>query len=111
VILAWGTMETTKDLFGGSGGPAVTALVLGLAGTLYGRLPGKTPATVLFPGLMQIAPGFLGTRAVLASLRPGASGGTESLFDVVMVALQLVLGMVVASLIKRSRGAPPGTAG
>jgi uncharacterized membrane protein YjjP (DUF1212 family) len=115
VILAWGIQELTKVQFGSRGGPFATALVLGVAAMLYGRLPGKNPATVLFPGLMQIAPGFLGTRAVLASLRPGApAGGGESFFDVLTVAVQLVLGMLVASVLvrpTRGRGSPRGTAG
>jgi uncharacterized membrane protein YjjP (DUF1212 family) len=111
VLLAWGTQELTKVLFGGHGGAFAAALVLGVAGLLYGRRPGKNPATVLFPGLLQIAPGFLGTRAVLASLRPGAAPGTESFFDVLVVTVQLVLGLVVASVVVRGRGAPPGTAG
>ena len=61
--------------------------------------------------MLQIAPGFLGTQAVLASLRPGAGPRTESFFDVLVVAVQLVLGMMVASVVTRGRGAPPGTAG
>jgi uncharacterized membrane protein YjjB (DUF3815 family) len=112
VILAWATLELTKVQAGGRGGPFVTALVLGIAAMLYGRLPGKNAITVLFPGLLQIAPGFLGTRAVMAALRSSSAGGaTESFFDVLIVAVQLVLGILVASVVVRGRGAPSGLAG
>jgi uncharacterized membrane protein YjjP (DUF1212 family) len=111
VLLAWAVQELTKGWFGGRGGPFLTSFVLSVAALLYGRLHGKNPATVLFPGLLQIAPGFLGTRAVLGALRPGAAVSADTFFDVLVVAVQLALGMLVASAVIPRRDAARGAAG
>jgi uncharacterized membrane protein YjjP (DUF1212 family) len=113
VLLAWGTQEATKLVGIGQGSPFVAAFLLAVAGSLYGRLPGKIPATVLFPAMMQLAPGFLGTRAVLTSLQPDAVATPETLVDMLVVAVQLVLGLIVGAAVSRGlrRGTPSGTAG
>jgi uncharacterized membrane protein YjjB (DUF3815 family) len=113
VLLAWGTQEATKLVGAGHGSPFVAAFLLAVAGSLYGRLPGKIPATVVFPAMMQLAPGFLGTRAVLTSLQPDAVATPETLVDMLVVAVQLVLGLIVGAAISRGvrRGTPSGTAG
>ncbi len=62
---------------------------------------------------MQLAPGFLGTQAVLTSLRSGAVATPETFVDMLIVALELVLGLLVGAFAMRGRGrgTPPGTAG
>ena len=99
-VLAFGTQELTKVLFGGRGSPLLAALVLGVAAHLQARLPGHVPATVLVPGLLQLAPGFLGSEAVVNLLGGGATGAEPArFFDVFMVALQLVTGLVLADVL------------
>ena len=93
---------------------AGVALVLRLAGSLFGRLPGEIPATVMFPGLMQIAPASSERRRCWRRSSPGRPPGRSRSFDVLVVAVQLVLGMLVASVLvrpTRGRGSPRGTAG
>ncbi|WP_164021669.1 threonine/serine ThrE exporter family protein [Pyxidicoccus trucidator] len=102
VMLAFGTQELTKLLVGGRGSPILAAFVLGVAGLLYARRPGRAATTIIMPGLLQLAPGFLGTQAVLALLQPGTSATPERFFDVLLVAAQLVMGLVFASLVGTS---------
>jgi uncharacterized membrane protein YjjB (DUF3815 family) len=111
VLLAWGVQEATKLAVGGRGSPFVAALVVAIAASLYGRLRHTPPGTVMFPAVMQLAPGFLGTQATLAMLRPGGKASPETFFDVLVVAVQLVLGLVVGVAATRAptRGRPPGT--
>jgi uncharacterized membrane protein YjjB (DUF3815 family) len=100
-LLAFGTQELTKVVFGGHGSPLLAAVVLGVAANLQARLPGHIAATVTVPGLLQLAPGFLGTEAVLGFIGRGWGAGVEParLFDVLLTALQLVLGLLLAEVL------------
>ncbi|MCP3101195.1 threonine/serine exporter family protein [Myxococcus sp. K15C18031901] len=114
VLLAWGIQELSKHVLGEQGSPLVSAFVLGVAGQLYGRLPDRLPATLIYPGLLQLAPGFVGTRAMLALLGAQGAGDPAKLFEVFLVALQLVMGLVFASMLGLShdaRATPPSTKG
>jgi uncharacterized membrane protein YjjB (DUF3815 family) len=71
--------------------------VLGAAGALHARLPGRVAGTVVIPGLLQLAPGFLGAEAVLNLL--GQHARDETFFDVLLTALQLITGLLVADVI------------
>ncbi len=104
VLLAFGSQELTKLLFGGRGSPLLASFVLGVAGILYSRFPGRTATTIIMPGLLQLAPGFLGTQVVVALLRPDAPASSDSFFDVLLVASQIVMGLVFASTLARPRG-------
>ncbi len=116
VLLAYGTQEGMKAVLGEQGSPMVAAFVLGMAGLLYGRGRQRMPMTVIMPGLLQLAPGFMGTKAIIALLGMGRPGTDDArLFDVLLVALQLVLGLVFATLVvpprtpvERESAAPSG---
>jgi uncharacterized membrane protein YjjP (DUF1212 family) len=107
-LLAFGTQELTRLLFGGHGSPLLTALAVGLAAQIYGRITGKVPATIVIAGLLQLVPGFLGTQPVLDLLAGGhelAPGPTQARFFIVFTtALQLVIGLFLAELLA-GRGA------
>ncbi|AEI64702.1 threonine/serine ThrE exporter family protein [Corallococcus macrosporus] len=100
VLLAYGTQAGMKAVLGEQGSPMVAAFVLGVAGLLYGRGGQRMPMTVIMPGLLQLAPGFLGTQSVIALLGLAPPGAEDArLFNVLLVALQLVLGLVFATLV------------
>jgi len=106
VLLAYGTQAGMKAVLGEQGSPMVAAFVLGVAGLLYGRGRQRMPMTVIMPGLLQLAPGFIGTKAIIALLGMGRPGADDArLFNVLLVALQLVLGLVFATLVVPPR--PP----
>jgi uncharacterized membrane protein YjjB (DUF3815 family) len=100
-VLAYGIQELTKAVFGGSGSPLIAALVLGIVANLYGRIPGHIPGTVLVPGLLQLAPGFLGTQTVIGLIGRGGDAAVQPAraFDVFIILLQLVLGLVLADVL------------
>lgn len=109
-VLAYVTQTATKLALGEQGSPFLSAFVVGAAGNLVGRLAGQVPATVIVPGLLQLAPGFLGTQAVVGLLQGGAPAGHHrGFFDVVLVALQLVTGLLAASLVVRPPGVTPAS--
>ncbi|MCY1035021.1 threonine/serine exporter family protein [Corallococcus sp. BB11-1] len=99
VLLAYATQALAKAVLGDRGSPLVSAFVLGVAGLLYGRGKDRMPMTIIMPGLLQLAPGFVGTQAIVALLGAGSAGANARLFDVLLVALQLVLGLVFASVV------------
>ncbi|RKG57762.1 hypothetical protein D7V80_39500, partial [Corallococcus sp. CA054B] len=118
VLLAYETQAVAKLLLGDRGSPLVSAFVLGVAGLLYGRGRDRMPMTVIMPGMLQLTPGFIGTEAVVALLGAGAAGAEDArLFNVLLVALQLVLGLVFATVVvpprfAMERGSPvPPSAG
>jgi uncharacterized membrane protein YjjP (DUF1212 family) len=99
VLGAYVTQAATQLAFGEDGAPFASAFVLGVVGYLHARfVRGGIPATVIVPGLLQLAPGFLGTQAVFALLRDEA-GGHDTFFHVFLVAIQLGSGLVLASVL------------
>jgi uncharacterized membrane protein YjjP (DUF1212 family) len=103
-LVAFGAQELTKVVLGGRGSPLLSAAILGVVGSLYGRTPGSIRGTIVIPGLLQLAPGFLGTEAVFGLLRRGAPAAESArFFDVLMTALQLVTGLVLAEALASPR--------
>jgi uncharacterized membrane protein YjjB (DUF3815 family) len=111
-LLAYGTQELTKRLFGDDGAPMLSAFVLGAVAYLHARVTGRSTPVMIVPGLLQLAPGFLGTRVILHLLRPHEStvGAEDGFLQVFVIALQLGIGLLVADLLFRRRRLRPGVA-
>ncbi len=103
VVIAFGAQELTRIPLGDRGAPIVAAFVLGCAAYLYARRPGRVPFTILVPGLLQLAPGFLGTKATFGMLTVGAQASNTTYFDVILLALQLGIGILIAGLLFKHR--------
>ncbi len=103
VVIAFGAQELTRLPLGDRGAPIAVAFVLGCAAYLYARRPGRVPFTILVPGLLQLAPGFLGTKATFRMLTVGAEASATTYFDVILLALQLGIGILVAGLLFKHR--------
>ena len=84
---------------GARGAPIVAAFVLAVAAYLQARIPGHIPFTMIVPGLLQLAPGFLGTEATFKMLTVGEATSGSSFFDVIVLAVQLGIGILAASLL------------
>jgi len=102
-VIAFGAQELTRLVLGEKGAPIVVAFVLGSAAYLYARRPGRVPFTMLIPGLLQLAPGFLGTKATFRALTLGEASSAASYFDVIILAFQLGAGILLASLLFKHR--------
>jgi uncharacterized membrane protein YjjP (DUF1212 family) len=100
--LAYGAHALTKALLGGDGSPFVAALLVGVAANLQAR-SGRPPAVVIIPGLLQLAPGFLGSEAIVGLLGRAGTARPPAFFDVLMTALALVLGLVLAEVVSGRR--------
>jgi uncharacterized membrane protein YjjP (DUF1212 family) len=104
-LLGYGAQELTKRLFGEEGAPMLSAFVLGAVAYLHARLSGRSTPVMIVPGLLQLAPGFLGTRVILHLLKPGEStvGAADGFLQVFVIALQLGIGLLIADLLFRRR--------
>lgn len=101
VLLAWGVQSATQLAVGGRGSPFLAAFAVAIVGSLYGRLPHKVPATILFPAVLQLVPGFLGSQAVVGALRPDGVATQATLFDVQLQIVQLGLGLIAGAVAAR----------
>jgi uncharacterized membrane protein YjjP (DUF1212 family) len=117
-VIAFGAQELSRLAIGDDRGtPLGVSFILGCAAYLYARRPGRVPFTMLVPGLLQLAPGFLGTKATFKMLTVGDHlSSSASYFDVILLALQLGIGILAAGLLfkrlrRRARAAPPLAAG
>jgi uncharacterized membrane protein YjjB (DUF3815 family) len=95
-LLAYTLHRLTDLAFPGHGSPFLAAFALGVVAYLYGRRPGRVAATILVPGFLQLAPGFLATENVLAAI-VNAPGHRDPTAQIVIVSLQLVTGILTAS--------------
>jgi uncharacterized membrane protein YjjP (DUF1212 family)/uncharacterized membrane protein YjjB (DUF3815 family) len=105
-VIAFGAQELSRHALGERGAPIVVAFVLGCAAYLYARRPGRYAFTMLVPGLLQLAPGFLGTNATFRALTVGAGYSDASFFDVIVLAFQLGIGILAAGVVFKHRRQP-----
>lgn len=111
VLIAFSAQELSKVIFGANGSPFLTSFVLGLAGVFtLGRM-GRPPHILIMPGLLQIVPGFIGSQAILVLLGLGASAESseETFFRVLLIALEIVFGLAVATLFLKRKKEPIST--
>jgi uncharacterized membrane protein YjjB (DUF3815 family) len=106
-VIAFGTQELARRALGERGAPIVVAFVLGWAAYIYARRPGRVAFTIMVPGLLQLAPGFLGSNATFRMLTVGVNSPTASYFDVILLALQLGIGILLAGLLFKHRHRKP----
>src|SRR5579871_1842760 len=104
-LVAYGAQEVTKRLVGEHGAPVASAFALGAVAYLHARATGRAAPLMIVPGLLQLAPGFMGTKTILHLLDPGASMARDAdgFLQMFVVALQLGLGILIADLLFRRR--------
>jgi uncharacterized membrane protein YjjB (DUF3815 family) len=105
VWLAFGSQALAKHVTGGHAAPLFSAFVLGIGAQLMNRITHRTPAIVVVPGLLQLAPGYLGTTTILHALA-GKPDSQDTFGNVMLVAGQLTIGLLIASILFRPRARP-----
>lgn len=87
------------SVLGAQLGALVGAVLVGIAGNLFARWRNRPSALVQLPGLMVLVPGSLGFRSVAALLEQDTLAGVQSAFTVVLVAISLAMGLLIAGAI------------
>lgn len=78
-------------------GVCLGAFVVGLAANGWARLADRPSAVLSVPGLMLLVPGSLGFRSVDSFVHADTLGGVEAAFAMVLVAVGLVTGLLLAN--------------
>lgn len=85
--------------FGPELGAFAGALAVALASSGYERLRKRPAAVVLTPGILQLVPGSVGFRSLLSLMDREALTGIQTAFSMVMTAIALVAGLLIASVV------------
>jgi uncharacterized membrane protein YjjB (DUF3815 family) len=79
------------------------ALVTGVAANWYARLTNRSSQIVLVPGLLLLVPGSVGLRSLTSLLDRDVLLGVEGAFRMVLIAVSLVSGILIAQIISPKR--------
>lgn len=79
-------------------GVCVTAAAIGVAGNLYARFRNRPASTVILPGLLMLVPGSLSFRSFEFFLAEDTLNATQTAFKVLVTALALVAGLLLANV-------------
>lgn len=79
-------------------GVCLSAAAIGVAGNLYARGRGRLAMTVVLPGLLMLVPGSLSFRSFDMFLMDDTITGVQTAFKVLVTALALVAGLLLANV-------------
>jgi uncharacterized membrane protein YjjB (DUF3815 family) len=80
-------------------GVFVGALVLGVASNLYARIANRPSLIPWVPGLLLLVPGSIGLRGLALLNDANVVVGVESAFRMILIAVGLVAGTLIANVI------------
>ena len=104
----WIVLIGSLGMLGGRAGAATLgvelgtfagALAVGLASSFYERRTRRPAAVVLVPGILLLVPGSVGFRGLTSLLEREAVAGVETIFSMILTAVALVAGMLIAAVI------------
>jgi uncharacterized membrane protein YjjP (DUF1212 family) len=75
------------------------ALAVGLASSAYERWTRRPAAVVSVPGILLLVPGSVGFRGLTSLIERQAVAGIETIFSMILTAVALVAGLLVAAAI------------
>jgi uncharacterized membrane protein YjjP (DUF1212 family) len=83
------------------------ALAVGLASNAYERLTSRPAAVVSVPGILLLVPGSVGFRGLTSLIERQAVAGIETIFSMILTAVALVAGLLVAAVVAPERRVSP----
>lgn len=104
----WIVLSGALGVFGGRVGAATLGVELGtfagalavaVGSSLYERRLHRPAAVVLVPGILLLVPGTIGFRSLTALMERQAVAGIETAFSMILTAVALVAGLLVAGVI------------
>lgn len=94
---AFWAARLTSLIVGGELAAFLAALFVGVTANLYSRARRRPTALVTMPGIMLLVPGSMGFRSVSSFLENDAVAGAQTAFQVVVVAVAIVMGLLLAN--------------
>lgn len=84
-------------------GTFIGALTAGIASNVYARVRDRPAAIALVPGILLLVPGSIGYRSLASLLERQVVLGVETAFEMVLIAVSLVAGMLIANIVSPQR--------
>ncbi len=100
---AFGAARLGTHFLGGAFGAGLGAWVLGSGSNLVARLRGRPPWVTLLPGIMLLVPGSVGLRSLDYVLNKQMLTGLDTAFQMVFLAVAILMGLLLANLMVRSK--------
>jgi uncharacterized membrane protein YjjB (DUF3815 family) len=94
-----------SELLGPQLGALVGAVLVGVASNLFARQIRRPAAVVQMPGIMLLVPGSVGFRSVASLVQQDTISGVQTAFSMVLVAISLVTGLLLANVLLPPRNA------
>jgi len=91
------------SLFSPELGTFLGALAIGLASRVYARASGRPPELPLVPSILLLVPGSIGYRSLASLLQHGVVLGIETAFRMILIAVSLVAGLLLAAAVGPER--------
>jgi uncharacterized membrane protein YjjP (DUF1212 family) len=101
--LAVGGSKVGVRFLGPELGVFLGAMTVGVASNWYARLIDRPAMITQVPGIMLLVPGSVGFRALAALLDEKIVSGVETTFKMVITAVALVAGTLIANILVQSR--------
>ncbi|WP_422723960.1 threonine/serine ThrE exporter family protein [Hyalangium rubrum] len=101
--LAFGGARFGAQGLGPELGAFVGALLLGMASNALARLRNRPSVVTIVPGMMLLVPGSLGFRSLESLLARDVLAGVGTAFSMVMVAVAIAAGLLIANALVPSR--------
>jgi uncharacterized membrane protein YjjP (DUF1212 family) len=102
-IVAFSGARVGSNAFGPELGAFVGALVTGIGSNWYARLTNRPAQITLVPGLLLLVPGSVGLSSLASLLDRNVTVGVESAFRMVLIAVSLVAGILIANVFSPRR--------
>ena len=99
-IIAFATVRYSTPFLGASLGAFFGAIMVGLTAKVISRRYNKPGALILMPGLIILVPGSVGYKSILSLIQNDILTALQTAFDVALIAISLVAGLLIASLLQ-----------
>ncbi|MCK6445865.1 MAG: threonine/serine exporter family protein [Planctomycetes bacterium] len=98
-VIAFFGASSGGEVLGADVGAFLGAFAVGAASNLFGRVLQRPSVVTMVPGLLVLVPGSLGFRSLLALLERDTLSGIDAAFSMVMVAISLAAGLLLANVV------------
>jgi uncharacterized membrane protein YjjP (DUF1212 family) len=98
-IVSYGGSRLGAYLFDPTLGGFVGAFCASAAANLFARITGRPAAVLLAPAILILVPGSIGFGSVSSFLERNVVSGVEAAFDMVLVAMSIVIGYLIGKAI------------
>ena len=102
-IVAFAGARVGSNALGPELGAFVGGLVTGAGSNWYARLTNRPSQITLVPGLLLLVPGTVGLSSLASLLDRNVTVGVDSAFRMVLIAVSLVAGILIANVVSPRR--------